>query len=208
MTDVAPAPHRPTAGLLARLAGEIRPFARMSALVAVPAVSWAVWASGPSWATPAVVVLALAGSALAVIDARTHRLPNAIVYPATAVAGVLLVLAAAAGALTGGPSWEALWRAELGFAAHGGFYAVTYLIFRGTGVGLGDVKLAGILGAVTAWFGWDVFLLGMTAPYLVAGVVVVILLLLRVVGRKSYIPFGPFMLLGVVVALTWARLGS
>ncbi|MBO0608609.1 prepilin peptidase [Myceligenerans salitolerans] len=171
------------------------------------AVVWAVWASGPSWATPAVVVLAVAGAALGVIDARTHRLPNAIVYPTTAVVPVLLALAAVAGAVTGGPSWEALWRATLGFAAHAGFYLLMWLVFKG-GVGLGDVKLAGVLGAVTAWWGWDAFLVAAVAPYVVGGVVAVALLLFRLAGRKSYIPFGPFMLLGVVVALTWERLAS
>ncbi|MBL0884699.1 prepilin peptidase [Myceligenerans sp. I2] len=166
-----------------------------------------MWAAGASWAAPAVVVLAVAGAALGVIDARTHRLPNAIVYPATALVGGLLVLAAVAGALTGGPSWDALGRAALGFAAHAGFYLLMWLIFQG-GIGLGDVKLAGILGAVTAWWGWDTFLVGATAPYVVGGAVAVVLLLFRLAGRKSYIPFGPFMLLGVVAALTWGRLVS
>lgn len=190
-----------------RIRAEVWPFRRATAVVAVPAVAWAVWASGPSWATPAVVVLALAGAALGVIDARTHRLPNAIVYPATAVVGGLLVLAAVLGALTEGPSWGVLGRAALGFAAHAGFYGLMWWFFR-SGVGLGDVKLAGILGAVTAWWGWDMFLVGMIAPYVLGGFVAITLLLLRVVGRRSYIPFGPFMLLGVVAALTLARLAG
>ncbi|GAB3160436.1 hypothetical protein GCM10027059_08470 [Myceligenerans halotolerans] len=205
MTESETRPALPAGSLSTRIVGEVRPFARSVVVVAVLAVVWAVWAGGASWATPAVVVLAVAGAALGVIDARTHRLPNAIVYPTTAVVGGLLILAAVAGALTGGPSWEALGRAALGFAAHAGFYLLMWLIFAG-GIGLGDVKLAGVLGAVTAWWGWDAFLLGAVAPYAVGGVVAVALLLFRLAGRKSYIPFGPFMLLGVVVALTWERL--
>lgn len=200
-------PAPPADPLPTRILAEVRPFARPALVTAVPAVAWAVWVSGPSWVTPAVVVLAVAGAALGVIDARTHRLPDVIVYPTTAVVGALLVPAAAAGAFTGGPAWEALLRAALGFAAHAGFYLLMWLIFKG-GVGLGDVKLAGVLGAVTAWWGWDAFVMGAVAPYVVGGAVAVVLLLFRLAGRKSYMPFGPYMLLGVVVALTWERLLS
>ncbi|RPF22783.1 prepilin peptidase [Myceligenerans xiligouense] len=207
MTESETRPALPAGSLSTRIAGEVRPFARAVAVVAVLAVAWSVWAGGASWVTPAVVVLGVSGAALGVIDARTHRLPNVIVYPTTAVVGVLLVLAAVAGSLTGGPSWEALGRAALGFAAHAGFYLLMWLIFQG-GIGLGDVKLAGVLGAVTAWWGWDTFLVGAMAPYALGGAVAVALLLFRLAGRKSYIPFGPFMLLGVVVALTWHHLTS
>lgn len=193
--------------VLARGRAEIWPFRTAIVVVAVPAVVWAVWASGPGWTTPAVVVLALAGAALGVIDTRTHRLPDAIVFPTTAVVGGLLVVAALGSALSGTPSWDALGRAALGFAAHAAFYGLMWWI-AATGVGLGDVKLAGILGAVGAWWGWDAFLVTMIAPYVLGGLVSLPLLLFRVVGRRSYIPFGPFMLLGVVVALTWERLLS
>lgn len=205
MTESETRPALPAGSLYARIAGEVRPFARTTAVVAVLAAAWAVWAGGATWATPAVVVLAVAGAALGVIDARTHRLPDVIVYPTTAVVGALLVLAATAGAITGASSWGTLGRAALGGAAHALFYLLMWWFARG-GVGWGDVKLAAVLGAVTAWWGWDTFLVGAVAPYVVGGLVAVTLLLLRKAGWKSHIPFGPFMLLGVVVALTWERL--
>ncbi|MEK8227379.1 hypothetical protein NKG05_16680 [Oerskovia sp. M15] len=60
---------------LRRAISEIAPYRTPVAVAAVPAAIWAVWASGPGWSAPALVVLAVASTALFAIDASTHRLP-------------------------------------------------------------------------------------------------------------------------------------
>jgi len=183
-----------------RIAAEVLPFRTQVAVTALLAVLWAVWASGPGWMTPALVVAAAAGAALSVVDARTQRLPNALTYPATAAVAVLLVLSAV---VTG--EWAALGRAAAGGAGLCLAYLVLHLV-NPSGMGLGDVKLAPLLGAVAAWSGWSVLLWAAALPFLVGGVWAVALLAARRAGRKTALAFGPFMLVGTALALTWARL--
>lgn len=183
-----------------RTTTELLPHRRAVAVAVVPAVAWAVWASGPGALTPALVVLAAAGAALWVIDVRTHRLPDAITAPATALTAALLLLAAAA---TG--DWVAAGRAALGSAGLLGPYLLLHLVNR-SGLGLGDVKLTAPLGAVAGWSGWDAFLLAAAAPFLLGGLVALALIASRRASRDTAIPFGPFMLAGTALALTLARL--
>jgi leader peptidase (prepilin peptidase)/N-methyltransferase len=63
-------------------------------------------------------------------------------------------------------------------------------------MGFGDVKLAGVLGMYLAWLGWPELLVGAFLAFLLGGVVGGGLMAARRAGRKSRIPFGPFMLLG------------
>jgi leader peptidase (prepilin peptidase)/N-methyltransferase len=183
-----------------RARAEIAPHRTPALVAAGLAGLWALWVSGPGWPTPAVVVAALAGGVLGVIDARTHRLPNAITYPATAVVAVLLTVAAA-----GTGSWAVLGRAGVGALALAAFYLVLHLVNR-AGMGLGDVKLAVLLGGVSAWFGWPVVAGALFLPFFVGGVAAVVLIVARQATRKSAIPFGPAMLAGTALAITWPAL--
>jgi leader peptidase (prepilin peptidase)/N-methyltransferase len=83
-------------------------------------------------------------------------------------------------------------------AAAGGFLLLAALAQPG-GMGMGDVKLAGMLGL---FLGWQVGVALLVA--LLAGTLVGMVVLARkgvAAGRKTAIPFGPFLALGGVVAL-------
>jgi leader peptidase (prepilin peptidase)/N-methyltransferase len=133
--------------------------------------------------------------ALALIDIDTHRLPNSIVLPSYAVAAALFILACVLGA-----DWSALLRAAIGAAALYLFYFVLRVVRPG-GMGGGDVKLAGVVGAYLAWLGWGALAVGAFAAFLVGGVFGVALILMRRAGRKTAIPFGPFMLAGAWIGI-------
>ncbi|WP_129784349.1 prepilin peptidase [Promicromonospora panici] len=182
-----------------RARAEVAPYARAIGFLAVPAAIWAVWASGPGWLTPAYFVLAVAGAALGVIDAHTQRLPNALVIPLTWATAALLALAA-----LGTGAWSALGRAALGGLAFFALYQVLYWLTPRGGIGYGDVKLTLSLGAVLAWYSWTTLLVGVFAAHVLAGVVAIVLLIGRRAGWKTGIAFGPYMLLGTFVGLTWA----
>ncbi|MBE7699027.1 prepilin peptidase [Oerskovia sp. Sa1BUA8] len=186
---------------LRRAISEITPYRTPVLVASVPAAVWAVWASGPGWSTPALVVLAVASTALFAIDASTHRLPDAIVGPTAAAVAVLLTVAALADS-----AFDALLRAALGGLALGAAYLALHLV-NPAGLGFGDVKLAGVLGAVGAWYGWPVLWGVALVPFLVGGLVAVALLVSRRASRTTAIAFGPYMLVGAALALTGARLG-
>jgi leader peptidase (prepilin peptidase)/N-methyltransferase len=72
------------------------------------------------------------------------------------------------------------------------------------GMGYGDVKLAGLLGLYLGWLGWGPVLVGTFTGFLLGGLVGVALLVTRRAGRRTAIPFGPFMLGGAMLALFFA----
>ena len=133
--------------------------------------------------------------ALALIDLDTHRLPNAIVYPS---AVVLLVLFAVASALTG--DWGALARGLLGAVLLGGGYLALAVAVPG-GMGLGDVKLAVVLGLVLAYLGWGPLAVGAFGAFVVGGTVAISLIILRRARWRGGLPFGPSMLVGAWVGI-------
>ncbi|WP_369052262.1 prepilin peptidase [Kineococcus terrestris] len=154
---------------------------------------------GPAWSLPAYLYLAAVAVALALIDLDVHRLPDPIVLPSYAVALVLLTVASA-----GTADWWALLRAAVGAAALFALYAVLFVAKPG-GMGLGDVKLAGVLGLYLGWWGWDALAVGAFLAFLLGGAVAVVLMALGRAGRRTRIPFGPYMLAGALSALVVAQ---
>jgi len=139
--------------------------------------------------------LAVACGLLVVVDLAVHRLPDVIVGPTFVVLLLSLTLAAA----TSG-SWSALGRAVLAAAC----VAVGYLalaLISPSAVGLGDLKLAALLGAFLGWQGWAQVVVGSAAAFVVNGLVVSLLLLTRRVRLSSAVAFGPSLVLGAVVGV-------
>ena len=140
------------------------------------------------------VVLTVAGVYLAVEDFTSHRLPNAILAP-TAIALIALLTVVA---LTGDRLAD-LWRALLAAVACGAGYLVLALA-RPTGLGMGDVKLGGLLGLWLGWLGWAAVALGVLAGFLLGGVAALTLLATGRATRRSALAFGPWLLLGAALA--------
>jgi prepilin signal peptidase PulO-like enzyme (type II secretory pathway) len=74
------------------------------------------------------------------------------------------------------------------------------LIFHHEGLGMGDVKLACLIGLVT---GWPMFIEALFIGILLGGLVAIVLLLLRLKGRKAAVPYGTFLAIGPLVTLFW-----
>lgn len=143
----------------------------------------------------AFLYLAAISVALAAIDLDVQRLPNVLTLPSYVVGGALLGLSALT-AHDGG----AMLRAAIGMAAlYGGYLLLT--VVKPGGMGWGDVKLAGVLGLYLGFLGWRHLVVGAFLAFLLGGVASVALVVIRRAGRKSRIPFGPFMLAGAVIAV-------
>jgi leader peptidase (prepilin peptidase)/N-methyltransferase len=81
---------------------------------------------------------------------------------------------------------------------------VVYLASRG-GMGDGDVRLAPLLGLFLGWLNPGLALIGLFFGFLLGAVVSLALLVARRVGRKTALPFGPFLAVGTVVAVFWGQ---
>jgi leader peptidase (prepilin peptidase)/N-methyltransferase len=150
---------------------------------------------GVSLALPAYLYLAAIAIALTMIDIDVQRLPNSIVLPSYLVGAILLVPHAVA---TG--QWWSAGRGAVAMAALFLGYLVLATVRPG-GMGLGDVKLAGLLGFFLGWLGWSEVLVGTFAGFLIGGTVGATLLITRRAGRGSAVAFGPYMLAGALIAL-------
>jgi len=75
-----------------------------------------------------------------------------------------------------------------------------YVVTSERAMGLGDVILAGIIGF---FLGIGKGLLALYVSFLVGAIVGVILLLQRKKGMKSAVPFGPFLIIGMLAAGVW-----
>ncbi len=147
---------------------------------------------------------------LTVIDVRHHLLPDRIVFPSYAIAGVLLLGAAASQLLPAGQDVAGTPDAGLfgvpglrvlaGGAALWLFYFLLHAVYP-PGMGFGDVKLAGVLGMYLGFLGWGHVFAGTFAAFMLGGLWSLGLLAVRRGTLQSAIPFGPFMLAGAAAAM-------
>ena len=139
-------------------------------------------------------VLVGAGMWLSLIDIDTHLLPRRIVYRTIAVAMPLLVLSAFfddAGSIVG--------------MFIGGFgmwcmLRVLEVLSRGD-LGGGDVGLGGLLGLYLGWLSYEAILVGLFASFLVGGFFAVALLVTGKANRNTHFAFGPFLIVGTLIAV-------
>jgi leader peptidase (prepilin peptidase)/N-methyltransferase len=138
----------------------------------------------------AFLYLAAISVALTAIDIDVRRLPDRIVLPSYVVGIVLLATAAIVDADLA-PLARALAGAGILFV----FYFVLALIKPG-GMGMGDVKLAGVLGLFLGQLGWAELAVGAAGAFLLGGIFGIALLIGGRAKRRSAIPFGPWMFAG------------
>lgn len=143
---------------------------------------------GLSWQLPVACVFICVLVFVSFIDLERLIIPNVVVLPAAAVA-LALSVAAHPG------RWWVYLVAALGSAA---FLFLLGLLWPG-GMGMGDVKLALLMGGLLGVLVVVAFFLA----FLMGAVVGLSLILAKRKGRKSTLPFGPFLALGTVVALLY-----
>ena len=149
-------------------------------------------------ALPAYLWFGATGIALALIDLDLRKLPNAIVLPSYPVLALLLTASAA-----WQDDWWPLARAGLGAAALFGSFMLLALLVP-SGMGWGDVKLAGVLGGMLAYLSWSALQFGAFSGFLLGAIVGVAMMATGRGGRKTALPFGPFMIAGALLAIFFA----
>jgi leader peptidase (prepilin peptidase)/N-methyltransferase len=135
---------------------------------------------------------------LSVIDLEYKLLPNRIVFPALGAGAVLLIVDAL---LVTSAGTDRLLDALIGGLIFGGFLFLVAFIYP-AGMGMGDVKLALLLGAMLGYSGGiGLTVMGMFLSFLFGGFLGALIAVARGGGRKTQIPFGPWLALGTVTAV-------
>ena len=181
--------------LLARLRRPVRPPPGVCETSVAALWALAAWRPLPAWWLPVAAGLAWLAVVLTATDLRHRLLPNVVVLPAYPAAAVLLGAAAAAGP---GPSVAA--RAAGAGALLLGVHAAVHLAAPGH-LGAGDVKLAGLVGAVLGAVSWPAVLLG---PVLAAVVTAV----LALAHRRAAAPHGPGLLAAALLVALFPPAGA
>ena len=150
---------------------------------------------GADWALPAYLLFTASLIALSFIDLEHYRLPNKILL-VTLYAGVPLLLLAAAAS----HRWH-----EFGQAVLGGVSALALLLavhlVSPRGMGMGDVKLAGVLGLFLGFLSIGRVFLGLFLGFSLGAVIGVLLIATGLRTRKQHIPFGPFLAGGALLCV-------
>lgn len=158
--------------------------------------AYAAWSLGFGAAGLGALLLIWALIALTFIDLDTQLLPDGITMPLLWL-GLLFNLA---GSFTDLRS--AVIGAVAGYLALWSVYWLFKLITGKEGMGYGDFKLLGALGA---WLGWQMLPLIILLSSAVGAAVGIALIVIARQGRNVPIPFGPYLAGGGLIALIWGQ---
>jgi leader peptidase (prepilin peptidase)/N-methyltransferase len=128
---------------------------------------------------------------IAIIDLRYQLVLNVLIYPAAVVTLFLHSI----------PPGRDTIISLLGGAVGLSLFLLAALVRRG-GMGAGDVKLAALIGLMV---GFPRVLWALALGVLAGGVTSILLLLFRLRGLKSYIPYAPFLCSGAIITLVLLR---
>ena len=199
VVDLVPA-RRPVAAAVLGLLRRPQAVARSRYSPVLQVLTAALFAAsalrfGTDWALPAYLVFAAAMVAVTVIDLEHSIVPNRVVASTLAASVPLLALAA----LLDG-AWSSFATAVAGaLAAGGALLAVNLASPRG--MGMGDVKLALVLGLFLGWIDLAHVLLGMFLGFVLGAVGGVVLIAMKRRTRRDHVPFAPFLAGGSVIAV-------
>ncbi|GAA4751099.1 hypothetical protein GCM10023350_40390 [Nocardioides endophyticus] len=154
-------------------------------------------AIGLDWPLLFLLPLVPVSVALSFVDLHTHLLPTKVIWPTLAATVVLAAVAALADS-----DPRAFVRAAVAGAVVFGFFHALWWVYP-VGMGYGDVRLSSIVGFVLGYLGWAELLIGVYGAFLVFAVLGVV----RAAARRdrsalrTAMPFGPFLLAGVLAGV-------
>ena len=123
-----------------------------------------------------------------VYDLKHFIIPDSVLFPAIVISlGYIFIF-----------NYELLVNHVLSALAASGFFGVIVLISRGKWMGMGDVKLAILIGLL---LGYPNILVSLFFTFLIGAIIGVGLIFFKKKTLKSEVPFGPFLIVGIYIAL-------
>lgn len=152
------------------------------------------WQFGVSWQTPLALLLTWSLVALTMIDLHKQLLPDSITLPLLwlgLIANIFEIFTTLESAVIG---------AIAGYLALWSVYHLFKLVTGKEGMGYGDFKLLGALGA---WLGWKILPLIILLSSLVGAITGIALIVITRHDKNIPIPFGPYLAIAGWIALIW-----
>ncbi len=156
----------------------------------------AIYSFGPNTTGLACLVFTWCLIALTMIDVDTQLLPDSITLPLL----WLGLIANSFGLFTSLDS--ALWGAIAGYLSLFSVYWLFKLLTGKEGMGFGDFKLLGALGA---WLGWQMLPQIIMLSALVGAIIGISMIVIRGRDKNIPIPFGPYLAVAGWIALMWGH---
>jgi len=146
------------------------------------------------------------------VDWEHQLILNKVTYPAAIIAIIILAIDMIIPDLGIAANLTSSWP-ESGFlslsivnglvaGAIGSFFFLVVFLINPRGMGMGDIKLAGLIGLVA---GFPLFFVALLIGILLGGAVAIVILLMKLKGRKDVIPYGTFLAVGPIVTLLWGN---
>jgi len=132
-----------------------------------------------------------------VYDLKHFIIPDKVVFPAIAIALIYNVYA-----MLVNNNVSIVFNSVLAAIVAASFFLLIVLVSKGKWMGIGDIKLAFLMGL---FLGFPNILVALFLSFLIGAIIGVGLILLKNKKFKSEIPFGPFLVTGTFLALFWGE---
>lgn len=158
-----------------------------------------LWRFGAVWSTVIYFIFCSALIVITFIDLDYQIIPDTITLPG-------MVIGFVAGSLLMPDPFMRYSRlgflaSIIGFLAGGGLYYAIAILSKG-GMGGGDIKMMAMVGALT---GWKSVILTTFLGSFTGAILGIFLMIFKGKGRKTKIPFGPFLALGALITLFFGQ---
>jgi len=131
-----------------------------------------------------------------VYDLKHYIIPDKIVYPAIIIAGIFNFQFSIFN------EFSIFKLSILSALGASGFFLSLVLISKGKWMGLGDVKLAFLMGLI---LGWPNIFIALFLSFAFGAIIGLILIAFKKKGLKSEIPFGPFLISSTLMTMFYSQ---
>ena len=133
-----------------------------------------------------------------VYDLKHYIIPDSIVYP-----GIVIAIIYQLFRIWNFGHWDLFGISNLGISILPAFFLLAIILFSGgRWMGMGDFKLAILMGLI---LGWPNILFALFSAFSLGAIIGLGLIATKKKGLKSEIPFGPFLITGTFLALFWGQ---
>nr|NCW97043.1 hypothetical protein [Actinomycetota bacterium] len=129
---------------------------------------------------------------LSLVDIREMRIPNRILFPGILITSLTILSVA----LLRMDLWRAILAIFGGVISAATFFMIHLL--KPKGLGMGDVKFAGLIGIALSWISFPSGLIGLGIAFIASSIYSILVFVVKRDRFQRIIPFAPFMLLGLL----------